>query len=411
MADPSAQTYDDASLPGMMGAPVAVTPTEGGYVSATGQQYVPASPTEPGAVRGVSDAGVAPKGAPKTYADTELPGLLPGGVTTAAETPATFGSVLNQVGSHFASEAAGLFNAAGNIAAGPAFGQNIAAGARLLAPTPAGSALANLGNWSQTQPQNLPERVGAVVGEMLPGAAFGPEGEAGALAQLGVRGANVLIPTLGDVGASEGARAMGASPQEQALAGMAGGVLGGFGAAAATGGASALAGAAKPFLANVFPRAAEAQAGQRIANAASDFPAAQSALAGYKPLVEGSPATLGDVTGDLGLIGLSRQAVTKNPEANASLVGDQATARQASLNTLQTGASPAQISDHLKGQLAALDAQSDAAVTAAQQAAQAKASAIGGTGNPEDYGADIRIRHQGLVRCVQGQLRQALQGR
>ena len=85
MADPSAQTYDDASLPGMMGAPVAVTPTEGGYVGATGRQYVPASPTEPGAVRGVSDAGVAPKGAPKTYADTELPGLLPGGVTTAAE--------------------------------------------------------------------------------------------------------------------------------------------------------------------------------------------------------------------------------------------------------------------------------------------------------------------------------------
>ena len=146
-----------------------------------------------------------------------------------------------------------------------------------------------------------------------------------------------------------------------------------------------------PFAARFSQAAAEQQAGQKIAGAASDLPAAKAALAnGPDEIVPGSTPTTFQQTGDVGLGSLERSVATKNPELFAARRGDQNTARVGVLQALQSGADPAQLSASLRDGLYALDAQTDQAAQAAARDAQARAATIGGAGTPEVYGADIR---------------------
>ena len=242
------------------------------------------------------------------------------------------------------------------------------------------------------QPANLTERIANTAGEMAPGA-FIP---GSALARV----ANVAVPALGARGLGESARAMGLGPGEQQAAEAVGGIAGGFGAGAVTGGASALSDIASPFVANISRGARETQAGQILANASgAGFREARSALDAYQPLVPGSPATVGDVTGNLGLIGLSRSVATKGSEAYTALTGEQAVQRAKSLATLNTGGDPVAVQAHIKGTIDNLDAQTQAGVDAATQAAQAKTQAIGGIQSPDTYGAQIRSGVQDALKA------------
>lgn len=242
-------------------------------------------------------------------------------------------------------------------------------------------------------PQNFAERAGRFAGEVLPGFALGPEGETSALANLASRAKNVAYPALTGIATGEAAHAMGATPGEVSAAQALGSIPGSVAAipSALSGIGGLVSGAAKPFLANVSTASREGQAGQLLANAAGEgFGAARSALEGYKPLVPGSPATVGDVTGNLGLIGLSRAVATKNSPEYAALTAGQNEARTASLRSLSPNADPMAVRDHIQGTLDNLDARTQGDIDAAQTAAQAKVASIGGSGNPEEYGSQIR---------------------
>jgi Transglycosylase SLT domain len=246
---------------------------------------------------------------------------------------------------------------------------------------------------SVAPPSNLAERFARLGGELLPGALVGPEGETSALAGLGIRAKNVLYPAITGTITGEGARAMNLPANEVSVAQAAGSIPGSLAAVpSALEGLSNVTGSiTRPFMAAAFPAAREAQAGQILANAAGPgFNEARSALEGYAPLVPGSPATVGDVTGNLGLIGLSRGAATKGSTDYAALTGAQNQARTASLRSLSPNADPAAVRDHLQSTLEGLDARTQADVDTARTNAQNAAVATGGTGNPEDYGSQIR---------------------
>lgn len=234
-------------------------------------------------------------------------------------------------------------------------------------------------------PQNLAERIANVGGQFAGGALAGPEGDVGALANLGIRASHVALPAASSMAAQEGAKALGAGEQDQQLAALVGGAVGGMGIP----GVRALQGVADPFIANISPKAAEAQGGRVLANSATDLPSARSALAAI-PTLHGSPQTIGDVTGDLGLIGLSRKTATQNPGTYAEMTGKQAAARQGAISSIQEGADPQAVANHVKGTFDRMDAQTQADVDAKLSAAQAKSSAVGGGGNVEGYGAQVR---------------------
>lgn len=146
-----------------------------------------------------------------------------------------------------------------------------------------------------------------------------------------------------------------------------------------------------PFVAKLSEDSAQTQAGKIIAANATDLPAVRATLAnGTDQLVPGSVPTTFQQTGDVGLGSMERAVATRNPDAFATVRGDQNAARVSALSGIQTGADPADVATALKANFAALDAQHSADVNTALQAAQAKAAAIGGTLTPEAYGASIR---------------------
>jgi len=84
--------------------------------------------------------------------------------------------------------------------------------------------------WLQDQPQGISGRSMRTIGNVLPFGAAGLEGGAPSMI------ANVAGPSAGIIGAGEGARALGGSPDDIALAQMGGGTLGGMLANALAGG-------------------------------------------------------------------------------------------------------------------------------------------------------------------------------
>jgi hypothetical protein len=182
------------------------------------------------------------------------------------------------------------------------------------------------------------------------------------------------------------------------LPGMALGVavpaaLGGAKIALRVGGAAknALLQAAEPFSARFSQAAAERQAGNVIASNASDLPAVRASLAnGPTEIVPGSVPTTFQQTQDTGLGTLERGVATKSRGAFGDVRAAQNAARVSALGNVQASADPVMVSKYLTSQLDQLDATHTAAVQAATDAAQGKAAAIGGTGTPEGYGADLR---------------------
>ena len=242
------------------------------------------------------------------------------------------------------------------------------------------------------EPGNFAERAARIGTPYVAGALF-PGG-------LGTRVANSVLPALGAVGASEAARGMNATPGEQQTASMIGGGLGGlagFGIANPKGALGGLTALTEPFAAKFSAKAAEGQAGRVLAGAATDLPAARGALSGYEPILPGSPATLGDITGDTGLLSLARTVAQKNEAAYIDLQSRQSGARNQALASVQSGADPMAVRTHIASTIEGLDAATDKQVQAVQQAAQAKAQAIGGTGTPEGYGADVRQATQAAL--------------
>ena len=297
-------------------------------------------------------------------------------------------------------------------------------------------------------PANIGERAVRFASNLLPAALVGPEEGASALANLAFRTKNVVYPALTGTASGEAVKAMGGSPGEVSAAQAMGSIPGSI--AAVPSAVKALSGlvgnAAKPFLAQVGPkvevapgvfatRSAADQAGQFLANQATDHGAVTSALAGLVPdTVPGSTRTLGAVTGDRGLLDNERNVASTDPTGFNDMQARQNAARRASIETLATGGDPVAVGDHIRGMISDLDsrlqadvegarasaeattaaatakaqglvseakdatqehlegtqAKGAAAVQSATDAAKDAAAGLGGTGRPEEYGATIR---------------------
>jgi len=174
------------------------------------------------------------------------------------------------------------------------------------------------------------------------------------------------------------------------------GVLGGAaGVGALEGGVigvrSALEGVrSSPLTAALSGAEAERQAGGALSRGASDLPAVRSALSGYSELVPGARPTTAQATADAGLARLENTARARSPGAFDQVDTAQNAARTAAVQSIQSGGDPAAVSGLITSHLDQLDAETDAAVTAARDAAQAKAAGIGGSGTPESYGGELR---------------------
>lgn len=134
-------------------------------------------------------------------------------------------------------------------------------------------------------------------------------------------------------------------------------------------------------------------AGQQIADAASDLPAVQAALAQPAPaLVPGDRATTFGATGDYGL-GQKELELRNTPgtsQAFLSRAADQNAARVTAIsNSVAPDASSADLVNSLQAQRAALQASQDAAAARAQQGTL---QGVGGTAadTPTQAGAQLR---------------------
>src|SRR6185437_4235147 len=116
-------------------------------------------------------------------------------------------------------------------------------------------------------------------------------------------------------------------------------------------------------------------AGQRLASAASDVGAVKGALdqGAAHPLVPGSNPTLGQATGDMGLLGLERGQATRNPTPFLERRAEQNAARVNALdNTAPAGSQSSAVTDYI-GKLRDNEDQNTAAmIQSAQDAARAK---------------------------------------
>jgi hypothetical protein len=281
------------------------------------------------------------------------------------------------------------------------------------------------------QPKTTPGKYAYAIGENVPNAFLPAEGAA-------MRVASVIAPGLASEFAGQTAEANGASPTGAQVARGVGGIFGGGIAGAgpqiakvATGAAkNLLLKAAEPYMARFSQGAAEAQAGAKVAAAASDLPAVRASLAnGSAEIVQGSTPTTFQQTADTGLGALERGVSTNNPKAFADARGAQNAARVEALGSIQAGADPLDVAKHLKAHYDDLDATTDAAVQAATSQGQANvaavdaatgkqvadltgqaqgaASAIGGIGTPEGYGADLRnaaLEAQAAAKAREGAL-------
>jgi hypothetical protein len=133
-------------------------------------------------------------------------------------------------------------------------------------------------------------------------------------------------------------------------------------------------------------------AGQKIANAATDAGALKAGLdeGAATPLVPGSNPTLGQVSGDTGIMGLERARMTANNAPFLERRFEQNAARVQALEGIAPQGQAGAVGDYLARQLGDLDAQGEARVAQAQQNAAAKVQALGGTLNRDDYGAALR---------------------
>ncbi|WP_152049001.1 hypothetical protein [Aureimonas psammosilenae] len=200
------------------------------------------------------------------------------------------------------------------------------------------------------------------------------------------------------VGAASGAgaqAAMEAAPDAyDPLAGMAGGLIGG--------GAATLAGAVPSllrtggrmvgdYLAPMSEAGRERMASERLRSGTSDINAARESLDNPgAELVPGSQPTTGQLTGDLGLLGMERGAAVKRPEPFAQRRADQNAARVGALEGVQTGGAPEKVADAVRAHLKQLDDNAQGIVDRAATEARGRANTLGMGQTPEASGATLR---------------------
>lgn len=147
--------------------------------------------------------------------------------------------------------------------------------------------------------------------------------------------------------------------------------------------------AVEPFTAAVSDSAAQAQAGQKLANAAENPQALRASVAqGPNELVPGSQPTTFQQTGDMGVGALERADRRDNPGVYQDRAADQNTARVDALP--QPEGNPGDVGAALRSRLDQIQAQTDAEVNAAAANAAQKVGQLGTDVTPEESGAAIR---------------------
>ncbi|MGA0601767.1 hypothetical protein ACO2Q3_13760 [Caulobacter sp. KR2-114] len=228
------------------------------------------------------------------------------------------------------------------------------------------------------QPRNMPERYAAAVGGALPLAPLAGE-------TIPAKIVGTLAPSVTGQTASEAARAAGATPEEQELAGQVGALVGGV----AVPGAADAAGARSTPKPEGPVKAAEVKGVRQFRAAATDPQAVEDTLnAGGQELVPGSQPTTFQVTGDTGVGSLERADRTSNPGVYQQLAADQNAARVQAMPNPQ--GDPADVGAAIRAKQDAIDAETEAQVNAAAAKASQATDALGGTSTPEDVGASIR---------------------
>lgn len=154
-------------------------------------------------------------------------------------------------------------------------------------------------------------------------------------------------------------------------------------------------------------------AAQTLRQSATDPNAAYEALGAPNPeIIPGSQPTTAQLTGDMGLANLERTQESGNRELFNQRKADQNAARVNALSSVQSGGNPNELASAVRAHIEDLDTATQAdldrvtaehganvantaasgsnAIQAATGTAQDAASSIGGTGNPETYGAIAR---------------------
>lgn len=180
------------------------------------------------------------------------------------------------------------------------------------------------------------------------------------------------------------------SPSWQAAARLAGSLIGG-GTGMALTEAPALWAAGKNFVAPMYKAGQESLAGQKLSGALDNRAGTMEALDNApRELVPGSNPTTFQLTGDMGLGSLEREAATKDPAAFNALRGTQNQARTDALGNIQATGTPEDVSSHLRSRLNDLDKQAGDVQDIATQRAQGAATGLGGNQSPGFYGEAIR---------------------
>lgn len=265
-----------------------------------------------------------------------------------------------------------------------------------------------------TPTQQLEQAVGGgVTSALLP---VGAEAKGASLLEGGLNVARNAI--TGAVGGASSQLAADAVPEPlKPAASFIGGIGGAVVAHSAPNALGAIANAPRPFLAalsdSTAPNAMASRGAALRLVAAADNPAAlkASVAGGAQEIVPGSRPTTFQQSGDLGIGAAEKGMANITPEPFRRQAADQNAARVQALQGVQSGGDPAAVAQAVTKQFDDISAQHDAAIQTATQAAQAKASTLGGEATPEVYGADIRnaaVQADAAARAREGQLWDAI---
>jgi hypothetical protein len=182
-------------------------------------------------------------------------------------------------------------------------------------------------------------------------------------------------------------------PLANAVGQLAGGGVAALGDAGISATARAGANLARPLLAPFSENAAKDIAASRLQAATTNLPVAVSTAShGLEepPLVRRSEPTLGQLTGDSGLLALERTQATKNPDLFKTRQAEQQEAQVGALNGVQPTGSPAAVGAFIRQQLDAMDTRQVSAIAGAQARAGEANTGLGGFGTAQEYGQTIR---------------------
>lgn len=246
------------------------------------------------------------------------------------------------------------------------------------------------------QPQTTPGQYAKTVGSFLPGvAAFSPESSALGMAK-NLIGYGV-IPGVASESAGQMTKGTGLEPYARFAGALAPGAI-------MTGGTATGLGAVK-FAQPFYSSGQTQRAANILGGFASDLPAARTTIADARANpsfpgaalgenVSGSKPTLGQLTGDPGLLGAERAVVTENsPLYGQNTFGtgayQQNAARVSALRGIQPAGSPETISDAIRAQSQDIETQHNIAVQRAFNAAKMMAPNTTGQ-TPEALGMALR---------------------